>query len=165
MPNYDHLNNHWVKVTGVVHIDQERLFACRIVLEDIEVLARQSVKGVRVYGIFFNEGPETIRLDIMNRPGNERDSMTLSPGDVLKTVVVEGTANVSRPSSAASPGPALSTCHMPTETSAPDFFEESTRTFYFRVADGRIKLVKPQQARAAKARWREIEQKNHLETR
>ena len=161
VPNYDRLNNHLVKVTGIVHNDPEKLFACRILLENIEVLARQPVKGVRVYGIFFNEGPDTIRLDVVNKAGNENDSMTLSPGDVLKTVIVEGTAKVSPPSTGASPGPVLSTCIVPTANSARDFFEESTRTFYFRVTNGRVELVKPPQARAAKERWKEIERINN----
>lgn len=160
MPNYDRLNNHWVKVTGIVYIDQEKLFACRISLEDIEVLARQSAKGVRIYGIFFNEGPDTVRLDVVNKAENENDSMTLSAGDVLKIVIVEGIVKVSLPSTAAFPSPALSTCIVPTEKSEPEFFEESTRTFYFRVANGRVALVKPQQARVPKERWREIERKS-----
>lgn len=160
-PRYDRLNNHWVKITGIVHIDPEKIFACRLLLENVETLARPPIKEVKIYGIFFNEGPDTIRLDVVNKARNENDSMTLSPGDVLKTVIVEGTAKLSLPSTAASPGPVLSACAVPTERSASDFFEESTRTFYFRVWDGRISLVKPQQARKAKKRWEEIERINN----
>lgn len=160
-PSYDQLNNHWVKITGIANIDPEKIFAGRLLLERVEALPRPPIKEVKTYGIFFNEGSDTIRLDVVNKAGNENDSMTLSPGDVLKTVIAEGTARVSLPSTTAFPGQALSACGVPTETSASDLFEESTRTFYFRVRDGRISVVKPQEAQTAKKRWEEIERINN----
>jgi hypothetical protein len=162
-PRYEQLNNRWVKIVGRVSEDPEKIFGCRLLLESVEALARPLVKGIKTYGIFFNEGPDTIRVDVVNKPRNERTTMTLSPSDVLKTVIVEGTAKVSRPSTNAFPGPALSECTVPNEKSALDCFEESTRTFYFRVRDGRIALVRPREALAAKKRWEEIEKINNSE--
>jgi hypothetical protein len=156
-PRYDHLNNHWVNVTGIVDTDEEKVFACKIFLEKVRPLDRPPVKGVDVYGVFFNEGPETVQLELFNKAGNESTEITLPPGGIDRMVIAEGLAKVYTPSESFFSGKLLSSCPVPSETSAREFFEQASRTFYFQIRNGKITLLHPRNATILKKRWQALE--------
>lgn len=156
-PHYNHLDNHWVKITGIVDTDERNIFACKVFLENVDALPRPPVPSIRVFCVVLNEGPATVRVELVNKAGNESTDMTLSPGEIHKTAVVEGQAKVYTPSESLFTGKLLSSCVVPSEKLAPEFFDSSTRTFYFRIRNGKIALVRPQEATTLKKRWQELE--------
>lgn len=156
-PRYNALDNHWVEVKGVLDTSRRGSwdFACRIYLERVRRLDRPPIKGVETYGIFFNNGPGLVKLDLANRLGNEHTEITLARDEIEKTAVAEGIAKIFSVS-----GAELSQCKIPSEKSAPELFDASTRTFYFRIHNGSIALVKPDVAGDLKTRWARSEARN-----
>jgi hypothetical protein len=151
-PRYNHLNNHWVKITGIADIDEQKVFAGKIFLENVQPLPRPPVKGVDVYGVFVNEGPTPVELELFNRAGQLIASATMSPGEIHTTAIVEGQARIYTPAESLFTGKLLSSCPIGSEKSAPEFFENSSRTFYFRIKDAKIALLHPRDATALKKR-------------
>lgn len=149
-PRYNQLNDHWVKVTGIAAVDEQKTFAAKIFLDRVDALRRPPIRGVKIFGIFFNEGPTSIHIELVNEAGNESTKLVLRPDGIEKTIVATGAARVVNPA-----GRVLSEC--PIESEYSEFFELSDRTFYFRIKDGRISLVQPRNATTIKKRWGEIE--------
>lgn len=156
-PLYNALNNHWVEVRGILDASRRGSwdFACRIYLEAVRPVDRPPIKGIETYGIFLNEGPGLVKLDLSNRLGNEHTEIRLAPDGIEKTEVVEGIAKIFSVS-----GAELSQCEIPSEKSAPGFFDASGRTFYFRIHNGSIALVRPDVAGDLKRRWTRVEDRN-----
>ncbi len=158
-PRYNQLNNHWVKITGIADTDQSKVFACKIFLENLQPLDRAPVKGVDVYGLFLNDGPSTVELELFDKSGQLAASATLSPSEVYHAAITEGEARVYTPSESLSSGRLLSRCSIGSEKSAADFFDTSSRTFYFRIKDGKVILVRPTEAIPLKKRWERLEKR------
>jgi hypothetical protein len=114
-------------------------------------------KKLEMYGIFCNDGPITVRVEISNWRGNEKTEMILAAHEITKTVIVKGMAKVYTPTDRLSSGKLLSTMTVPEGTSALQFFETSTRTFYFRIRNGRIGLVRPNEA--MRRQWEALERR------
>jgi hypothetical protein len=159
-PRYKPVDGHWVNVCGTVAVDEQQYFACKLILEGARPLNKQPIPGHRVFGIFENEGPETVRIETMNKTGNESTEMILAPGELTKTVVTEGKVRLSALSKDLSPIKLLSASVMPTVHSAPNYFETATRTFYFSVSGGKMSLLKPNQATGMRKRWEALEKKS-----
>jgi hypothetical protein len=157
-PRYRLRDGHWVKVSGVVAIDKTGLFACRLLLENLKALRRAPVPGVRTFGIFANEGPETVQIEMVNTIGDDISQMTLAPGDINKTEISEGKFRILTGSASSLPGKVLSISPLPTVDSASNYFEKSTRTFYFSLRNGKATLLKPRRATVMRDRWETIEQ-------
>lgn len=157
-PRYGLRDGHWVKVSGIVAIDETRLFACRLLLENLKTLRRTPVPGVRIFGIFANEGPETVQIEMINKTGNEMAQITLAPGDINKTEITEGKFRILTGSTSSVPGKVLSISALPTVHSASKYFERSTRTFYFALREGKVTPLKPKKATAMRDRWETVEQ-------
>jgi hypothetical protein len=158
-PRYKPVDGHWVNVCGTVTADERKLFACKLILEDARPLNKPPIPGRRVFGIFENKGPETVRIETMNKTGNESTEMILAPGELTKTVITEGKVRVSALSKDLSPIKLLSTSAMPTVHSARNYFETATRTFYFSLTDGKMLLLKPNKAAEMRKRWEALEKK------
>ena len=156
-PRYNHLNNHWVKITGIADNDEKKIFACKIFLENVQPLPRPPVKGVDAYGVFLNEGPTPVELELFNKAGQLVASATMSPGEIHKTAIVEGQAKIHTATESLLTGRLLSSYPIGSEKSAPEFFESSSRTFYFRIKDGEIVLVRPSDATEVKKRWEQLD--------
>src|SRR5882724_440637 len=137
--SYDRLNNNWVKVSGVVHKDKEGIFACKLSLTEVEVVSRPPVQDPRTYGVFRNDGPNQIWLEISNKTGNEHIQMTLLPGDTNKVVVGEGFARIYATSDFSKK---VSECIIPNSESAGDRFDQATRSFNFRINHGKVRLIR-----------------------
>jgi len=156
-PLYRLRDGHWVKVSGVVAIDKTRLFACRLLLENLKALSKTPVPGVRTFGIFANEGPETLQIEMINNIGDEIAQMTLAPGDINKTEISEGKFRILTESTSSFPPKVLLVSALPTVDSASKYLERSTRTFYFSFRDGKVTLLKPRNATVMRNRWETIE--------
>lgn len=107
--------------------------------------ASARTRNMEVIGLFFNVGNSTVQLNVISMDRKETTIMTLDPGRIGSTAIVEGEARVYTPSKSMTSGRLLSTCPVPTPEAAPEFFEKGTRTFYFRVRNGKVKLAKPRE--------------------
>jgi len=152
-PRYNPIDGHWVQVCGTVAADEQHYFACKLVLERAHAVDRRPIPGRRVFGIFENEGPETVRIETMNKTGNESTEMILNAGEMDETVITPGKLRIFAASNDLSQTKLLSAYVMPTVKSAPNFFEYATRTFYFRLKGGKMSLVEPNKATEMRKRW------------
>jgi hypothetical protein len=139
---YSPTDGHWAKICGRVIADERGLFACKLVLETAEAVHRTPIAGRRIFGVFENEGPETVEIQTTNEAGDSATIITLSPGDIEKTVITAGKAKIFAVSNDLAPTKVLSVFSMPTVKSSPGYFEKSTRTFYFSLRNGKMSLLK-----------------------
>jgi hypothetical protein len=96
-----------------------------------------------VTGVFFNVGNGTVQLNVRSADKKDTTIMTLSSGQVGSTATVKGEVRVLTPSKNMTSGHLLSSCQVPDPEAAPEFFEKTTRMFYFRIDGGKVTLVKP----------------------
>jgi hypothetical protein len=120
-------------------------------------VAYKAPKELKVFGIFLNEGPTAVQLEVFDQRNNITASKLLSPGEIEKIPLVDGTARVYTPSDSLFSGKLLSRCPVGPQRSASQFFESSSSAFYFRIKRGKITPVRPQDAVSLKAKWQELE--------
>jgi len=96
-----------------------------------------------VSGTYFNEDRIPVELNLISKDGKEGTIIPLPPGRLERAVISEGQTKVYTPSKKMATRRLLSTSPTPTPKSAPEFFENATRTFYFRIIGGKVILVKP----------------------
>jgi hypothetical protein len=100
--------------------------------------------GDQVYGVFFNEGRSAVQLNIINLKKKSAGIGSLSAGETTIIDLRNGDeARVYTPSKDMLSGRLLSTCPLPIPSSSPEYFENATRTFYFRIVGGKVVLLKP----------------------
>lgn len=131
-----------------------RLFASLfgLLVLNTQCNASEWARDTDVVGVFFNEAHRTLQLNVISADKKDTTIMTLSPGEIGSTAIIEGEARVYTPSKSMTSGRLLSTCSVPNPTAAPGFFEKTTRTFYFRIVGETLKLVKPRDLTAAERR-------------
>ena len=106
--------------------------------------ARSAIRGSEVIGTFFNEVSDTVQVNLISSDRKETIILTISPGQIDRAILTGGETRVYVPSENVSSGRLLSSAATPTLKSAAEFFDKEARTFYLRVAQGRVTLVKPQ---------------------
>ena len=146
-----------MKVCGTVTADEQQYFACNLILENAQALHKRPIPGRRVFGVFENEGAETVRIEIKNKTGNEWTEMILDPGEMTEIVITPGKARLFAVSNDLSRTKLLSTYVMPTVKSAPNYFEKATRTFYFSLRDGKMSLFEHDKATEMRKRWEALD--------
>lgn len=154
-PRYNHLNNHWVRVTGLVNPNRRGKwdFACTIELDRVEPLNRPPVHEVKTFGVFLNDSPHVIMVELFNKAAQLDTKMTLSPGEMQKTAVEHLRTVVVYTSS----GSQLSRLALDSDNPPKDSFDEAARTLYFRVFNTKIELVPLRLAKPLKDRWAAFE--------
>jgi hypothetical protein len=152
-PRYNPVDGHWVNVCGTVIPDEQRYFACKLVLESAHALDKRPIPGHRIFGVFENDGRQTVKVQVISQAGNEGTVMILRPGDITESVITDGKIKVfAGPDDRAEAKP-LSERVMPTIESASNYFERSTRTFYFSIRGGKVSFLKPAEAIGMRKRW------------
>jgi hypothetical protein len=155
---YNPVDGHWATICGTVTADERGIFACKLILETAETVQKRPVAGRRTFGVFENTGPETVEIETINDAGDSSAIMTLRPGDITKTVITPGKAKIFALSNDLSRTRLLSTFTLPTVKSSANYFERSTRTFYFRLRAGTMSLLKRDKATEMRKRWEALEQ-------
>src|SRR6266446_5480880 len=106
--------------------------------------ASSAPRSEQVYGVFFNEGRAAVQLNIINLKKKSTGIGSLFAGETTIIDLHNGDeAKVYTPSKDMLSGRLLSTCPLPTPSASPEFFENATRTFYFRIVGGKVVLLKP----------------------
>jgi hypothetical protein len=156
-PRYNAVDGHWVQICGTVTMDDQQYFACKLILETANPLQKQPAPGLRVFGVFENDGRETLNVQIISNDGTEGTVMILRPGDITETVITAGKIKIFATSADFSRTKLLSEHVMPTVESTSNHFESSTRRFYFSLSARRMSLIKPANAQEMRKRWEAIE--------
>ena len=102
-----------------------------------------------VLGTYLNEGRSLIEVELITRDGREATTIPLSPGRIDRALIRDGKTMIYTPSDESGNRRLIYTIATPTPRTAPQFFERSTRTFYFRIIAGKISLVRPRDLTAA----------------
>jgi hypothetical protein len=92
--------------------------------------------------VFMNEGSTPIQVNVISRDKTDKTILPLRPGAIEHTLFSGGEAKLYTQSEDVVSGRLLFTLLLPTPMRAPEFMEKEARTFYFRVVDDKIKLVK-----------------------
>jgi hypothetical protein len=100
-------------------------------------------RSARTIAVFLNGGPRTVQINVVSADGKETTVMTLSPDQIGSSVTVAGEARIYAPSKNMMSGRLLSSCSVPSPDAARRFFEESSGTFFFRIARDKVKLIAP----------------------
>lgn len=95
-----------------------------------------------VIGTFLNKGPTTVEVNIISKDRSDISIFTLSSGQVERALLTAGRMKVYTPSESMSSRRLLFAATTPEPATSSEYFEERTRTFYFRIAAGRLILVK-----------------------
>lgn len=156
---YNPVDGHWVRICGTVTADERGMFACKLFLETAQAVQRRPIAGRRIFGVFENAGSETVEIETSNEAGDSSAIMTLRPGDITKTVITPGKAKIFAMSNDLSRTKLLSTFTLPTVKSSANYFERSTRTFYFSLRDGKMSFLKHDKTMEMRKRWEALEKK------
>jgi hypothetical protein len=148
-PRYDNLNNHWVRLTGVVEADEEGIFRAKIFMNRVEALHRSPVPEVKTYAIFTNQSSTNVQIELFDKSGKKTSKIILARGGIEKTAISDGNAKLLDQS-----GRLLSEITVESEHSK--FLDPSNRSFYFRINDGKIERTMPRNASDIKARWDDL---------
>ena len=93
--------------------------------------------------VFMNEGHTNIQVDVVSHDKKDKTILPLHPRQMERTSFSRGHVELHTASKDIVSGRLLFSRSMPTPISAPNFMEPRTRTFYFRVVDTKILLLKP----------------------
>jgi hypothetical protein len=96
-----------------------------------------------VIAVFINEAHTNVQIDVVSEDKKDKTILPLHPRQMERTASSRGHVELRTASKDIASGRLLFSRSMPTPISAPDFMERRTRTFYFRVVDAKILLVKP----------------------
>src|SRR5205085_8288054 len=103
--------------------------------------------------VFINEGRAEIQVNVISEDKKDGTILPLRPGTIERTSFAGGQVKLYTSSKDIVSGRLLFTRSMPTPTTAPEFIEKGTRTFYFRVVGGKIILVKPTDLTSKERKW------------
>jgi hypothetical protein len=104
----------------------------------------QAASDADVLAIYFNEGARLVEIDILSKDRREGTNIPLSAGRIDRAVISEGRMMVYAPAKEMAKRKLLSSITTPSPKSSPEFFDKMMRSFYFRIVDGKIRLVRPQ---------------------
>jgi hypothetical protein len=121
-----------------------RLLSILILSNQFQAALLQA-KESPIIGTFFNEGHSTVEVNVVSKDGRDTTVLTFSPGQIDRAIIEAGVIKVYTPAEKVSLRRLLSTRTTPTVGLEPEFFDQKARTFYFRVVDGKVTLIKPAQ--------------------
>ncbi len=140
---YEKLNRHWLKITGTVDMGIRPPLGvgeCSIVLEQIKLLARPPVPDDSVRAVFQNSTGQTIDIKIPT-PNGYSYAMRIPPETSTKaTVISNDQVTVSKRS-----GETIAKGALSWDTDD-KYFDRNSRTFYYRISNGRIMRLLPREA-------------------
>jgi hypothetical protein len=106
--------------------------------------ASPSPRSKAIYGVFFNESRGALQLNIVNPRKKDTSIATIRGGNMELAVLHAGDlAKIYTSSTDMLSGPLLASYPIPNPDRTPEFFETSSRTFYFRLVGRNIVLLKP----------------------
>jgi len=145
---YEKLNNHWLRITGVVDTGIRPPLgfeACSISLERVEPLSYPPLADSTVRGVFKND--TTITVDVkFSTPTGDGYIVNLPPGKVSKpsTITAGAAAATAKSGEPVAKGDLII-------RPAPDrYFDSENRTYYYRIRYGRLSPVLPSEAKTWK---------------
>jgi hypothetical protein len=105
--------------------------------------------------VFINEGRAKIQIEVVSDDKNDKIVLPLRPEAIEGAVSPggRGEARLYTSSKDMVSGRLLFTRSLPTPMTAREFFETKTASFYFRVVDHKIILVKPADLTPKERRW------------
>ncbi len=112
-----------------------------------------ATKDSKPFAVFINEGRADVQIDVVSEDKKDKAILPLRPGTIEGALFSGGHVELHTSSKNMVSGRLLFTRLLPTPMSAPEFMEKGTRTFYFRVADGKIVLVKPTDLTLKERKW------------
>jgi hypothetical protein len=121
-----------------------------------QVKAAAATSSSKFFGTYLNEGNALIEIDIVSTDGRDGVTIPLEPGHIEKTTISPGTIKLCLPSTNGQERRTLWSGPTPTPTSAPGYFDNERRMFYFRIIRKKMILVRPGDLTAverAKIRW------------
>jgi hypothetical protein len=146
-PLYSELNNHWVKVTGIVDANAHGLLGtapCEIALIKLQALARPAFEDRDIYGVFRNDTGTAVNLRAP-APGGYTD-VDLKPGQVATFVIATGLAVVNDMAS----GKMLFKTELNLRAAPKPYRDSGKKIFYYTITKGEIKMVPPDDGK----RWK-----------
>jgi hypothetical protein len=118
-----------------------------------------ATRDIEANGVFINEGHLRIQINVISKDRKETTIFTLRPGTIDRTLFAGGQVKLYTVSKDTFSGRLLFTRSLPTPLTAPQFLEQDTHSFYFRVVDGKIILVKPRDLTSKERKWLEEKRK------
>lgn len=112
-----------------------------------------TLQGNEAIAVFINEGRAGIQVNVVSEDKTDKTVLPLHPKQIERTLFKRGQVELYAASEDMVSGRLLFTQRLPTPNTAPEFMEKPTRTFYFRVADGKITLVKPVDLTSKERKW------------
>jgi len=113
-----------------------------------------AVRESQATGVFINEDHAKVQINVISKDKKEAAEMILAPEAIERSVLFAGgEVKLYTPSKDVVSGRLLFSRSLPTPSTASEFMERSTRTFYFRVRDRKITLVKPKDLTSTERRW------------
>jgi hypothetical protein len=103
--------------------------------------------------VFINEGVAEVQVNVISEDKSDETVLPMRPGTIERTSFTGGQVKLYTPSKDIVSGRLLFSLRLPSPTTAPDFFEKQTRTFYFRVAGGKVTLLKPTDLTSKERKW------------
>jgi hypothetical protein len=141
---YEKLNNHWVKVTGIVDATAHGLLGsvpCEITPTNVTVVSGPSLEDQDVYAVFRNETDKIVNLRAP-APGGYAD-VDLKPGQVSTFVIAKGTAVVHVESGKAQSKTELMSSRIPKP-----YLISGKQTYYYKITKDKIEIVSAKDAQA-----------------
>jgi hypothetical protein len=110
----------------------------------------------QTFGVFLNEGPGVIELELYNAQNQLYASVALPVGELHRIDLVEGTAKTRRGSHVFE-GQIVSERKVNPNLRPSEFFEAQKREFYYILKNGKIEPVPVANAGAIQRQWRDLE--------
>ena len=143
--SYQKFNNHWLKITGIVDTGIRpplRVGECSIVLERLKLLPLRPLRDDSVRGVFRNSTGQTIDIRVPT-PTGYAYAMRIAPSTATEAMVIShGKVTVTKKS-----GQTVAKGTLSWKDIADEYFDRNSRTFYYRIRDGRITPVLPREAK------------------
>ena len=148
---YLKFNNHWLKITGVVDTGIRPPLGvgeCSIVLEQLKLLPRSPLRDDSVRGVFQNNTGYTIDIKLPT-PTGDAYAMRIAPETATQPLIIsDGQVTVTKKS-----GEMIVKGTLNRKAIANKYFDRNSRTFYYRLENGRITPVLPREAKNWRKYW------------
>jgi hypothetical protein len=103
-----------------------------------------SKRGNKFFAVFINASRASIQIEVISQDEKDEAVLPLRPGAIAGAMFAKGHVELRTSSKDMVSGRLLFSCSLPSPESAPEFYERTTGTFYFRVVEGKVVLVKPE---------------------
>jgi hypothetical protein len=113
-----------------------------------------ATRDVGASAVFINEGRAKVQINVISKDTREQGVMILPPRAIERSVLFAGgQVRLYTPSKDIVSGRLLFSRSLPSPTTAAEFLEKESRTFYFRVAGRKITLIKPTELSPKEKTW------------